>query len=211
MKDQRKLMTVIAVIAAVVALALAAAAAAYGSGCSLRIGSLPEPADTVTEYLDCYRNGDFSRMDELTYGYNTIGLSEPEDPFAALLFDTARSELTFNVTENTPEKNMRAVCNVELTCFDAELAKEDIRSTIEHNIVLKINEYNDLGQEFNSDSDEYYDSIILPAVVESASTALEDNQYLVKKQVKLELIYTDSRWQIVLNDELKSALLGGLA
>ena len=211
MKDQRRLMTSLTIIVAVIALAAAVLAAARGSGCSVRLGAMPDPAAAVSEYLNSYRTGDFARMDELTYGYDSLGLSEPEDPVAAVLFDYSRSALDFSVAEEAAEKNMHAVCSVKLTFFDASLAKEDIRSLINDNIVAHINELNSKGEEFNSDSDEYFDMVIIPSVINSADAVLQQQNCLVKKELELELVYKDRQWQIVLSDELRSVLLGGLA
>ena len=166
---------------------------------AITIGYLPDPADTLTAYMESIVNGDFEKAAEYMYDCDDLGMSNPPEGEAdKVLFDAVTDNYDY-VIQNIDVRGVNATADVIFTCCDLNLMRDDLKAEVTEGIESGIWH----GEEI--ESTEY----LLGVVAEAAEAVTEDiSPYLVDSEQKIELTYYESEWHVLFSEELYSALLG---
>lgn len=202
---------VLTIITANIAIGCAAMLYSHAqSGTAIGIG-IESAADTVDLFCDSLENGDFAELENMIYGYSALNLAaRPESNSANKLLDCLRSSYHCTPVGEVRTTGMTAEQDIIVEYFSVYDAKEQVRKYAQEIYAQRLEaalSYDELFDE----NDSLLESVALEIYDEALTQIVENkNSFIVSEQITVELVYAESRWQIVLNDNIINILLGDI-
>ncbi|MBE6754157.1 MAG: hypothetical protein E7559_07405 [Ruminococcaceae bacterium] len=172
-----------------------------GSDCrSFAIKPTPDPLPAAKAFLDCIKAGDYDGCSQYIYDCESINFSDPPESAAGAAFKKGLADnFDYAITGKAKKDGVNASVDMQLTCLDLEQVNEAYKQVVTE--VAKDDAW--LGVEI------YSEEYALEAAAKAAEKILEQpEEYVVTRQYTLKLMYSDSRWQVVCDDELYQIILG---
>lgn len=170
-----------------------------------------DPIDTVTEFFDSVKSGNYVITYACLKDYNGLGLErQPSDENGVQVYNAMKAAFDYSVTAPAQISKLHALVPVSVKYLKIQDAQQGIEEKINKNLEKIVAE---------SRHDQVYDANekYLPQVTERAysdalATVLNNaEQFCVTEQLNIELEYTDGQWFIISNPQLLNTLVGGTA
>ena len=168
-----------------------------------KLVQIPTQARQCTEDLmDALCGGDYETAEALLAGGPDLGLDRaPEGEVAALIWQAYKDSLAYEFDGDCYAQESGLARNVKLTCLDIASVTAAMESR-----AAKI-----LDAAQADENGAYPESYKQQVLLEAAEAALRQDGVLVTRDVTLQLILQDGKWQVLADKALIGAISGGLA
>ena len=197
-------------ITAVLFSALAVFACLY-AGLFGSIYNRPEgdPADTVTQFFESIRVGNYPLAYSCLSDYSTLGLErEPETPEAKAVYDALKGSYTWSADGACLVRGTEAVQKVRLRALNIRRTEAAITSRVDS--VLQEMVADMPNNEIYDETGAYRSSLTDAVYAEALRQVLADADTLCETTaLEIRLQYIDGAWKILTDRALMNALVGG--
>ncbi len=174
-------------------------------GCSenaVSLTELPDPTESVDAFFEYLSNEEYAAADELVYNYVTLGMTKSgniDDAVMQVFCRQLNKQRRYEVVMQPQVNGKTAVMTVKVTSLDLREVYEPLIANVKETI--RTMQYN--GEK--TDTEE----IVLKVASEELSLLLSSDLPMTTTGIfALELVYGGGKWQLVISDELYSALIG---
>ena len=197
-------------ILAVVCSALAVFACLY-AGLFGSIINRPEgnPADTVTQFFESIRYGNYPLAYSCLSDYSTLGLEqEPETPEAKAVYDALKKSYTWSLDGDCAVNGTEATQKLRLRALNIRRTEAAVASRVDP--VLQEMLAEKPNSEIYDETGGYRSSLTDAVYTEALNRALADADSLCETtNLEIRLQYIDGSWKIITDRALMNALVGG--
>ena len=170
-----------------------------------------DPVQTVQTFFDALCTGDYPRAYEQLRDYSDLGLDiEPSSAAAKRLSQALHQSYAYSLSGPVETDKLTAVQGVRFRYLSMPAIEADVEAETKNQIEHIVNT-RAVGDVY--DADKRYK----PEVAEEAYLAALDavlahaEDYTVEEELRLELRYTNGRWQLLADPALLRAINGGTA
>lgn len=168
-----------------------------------------DPQKSVTDFFDAVCAGDLAACDRMVSGYSTIGFegkaaTDVGRKLYAQLLESYDYKLVGGIKQGSGCYTQR----VELRYFDISATTEELNSLSKE--CLSRHMYSSEGSEIYDENGNYREEIVMQSLGEALDILLaEPEEYYVTAELDVTVRLDGAQWKIVMDNGLKSALLGG--
>lgn len=172
------------------------------SGEAVSLAELPDPEKTVEQFFDYLKNEEYDKADKLVYNYTTLGMAPAEnidDPLLRAFCTKLGEHRSMTITEPSEITGKSAVMTIRVTTIDIQKIYEPLSDNVTDTI--RDMRYRGEGAETEEE--------IAAVILNELNMLIEEDVTLAAADYfTVELVYTGGEWQIILGDDLYSALIG---
>ena len=168
-----------------------------------------DPQQAVTAFFDAVCAGDFAACDSMVSGYSSIGFEgEAATEVGQKLYEQLVESYDYRLIGGLRQEDGKYVQTVELQYFDINATTEELNTLSQE--CLSRHVYNSDSSEIYDENGEYREDIVMQSLSEALDIVLtEPQKYYVTVQLDVSVQLDGAQWKIVMDNRLKSALLGG--
>ena len=197
---------ILAVVCSATAVFACLYAALFGS-----IINRPEgnPADTVTQFFESIRFGNYPLAYSCLSDYSTLGLEqEPETPEAKAVYDALKKSYTYSLDGDCAVNGTEATQRVRLRALNIRRTEAAVASRVDG--VLQEMLAEKTNAEIYDETGAYRSSLTDAVYTEALNRALAEPDSLCETvNLEIRLQYIDGTWKIITDRALMNALVGG--
>ena len=197
-------------IVAVVVAALAIFACFY-AGLFGSIYNRPEgdPTDTVTQFFESIRLGNYPLAYSCLSDYTTLGLeNEPETPEAKAVYDAMKQSYSWSLDGSCSVSGTEATQKVNLRVLNIRRTEAAVTARVDSVLQEMIADMP--SAQVYDETGAYRSSLTDAVYTEALRQALQDMDPLCETtSLELHLQYMDGSWKIITDRTLMNALVGG--
>ncbi len=173
-----------------------------GAGAPAVIGSQPDPKETVADFFDNLKTGEFQSAMENIANYDSLGFEKEGSELIELYKQTLLESYDVKITEpagEVPENRLESLQGIEFTHIDCRLLVDAVSQKTSDAAL----EYMNDG--YVIENDEQAMEFVYDALRECLG---EPEQYLVTEHFDISLVFDGESWKMIISDELAAALFG---
>lgn len=197
-------------ILAVVCSALAVFACLYAALFG-NIVNRPEgnPADTVTQFFESVRLGNYPLAYSCLSDFSTLGLEqEPETEEAKAVYDALKKSYTYSLDGDCSVNGTEATQKVRLRALNIRRTEAAISSRVDSVLQEMLSQMT--NAEIYDETGTYRSSLTDAVYTEALNQALADADSLCETvNLEIRLQYIDGAWKMMTDRALMNALVGG--
>jgi len=170
---------------------------------------IDDPVLTAEQFCDALDSGDATTVESMLNGApEVIPEFDPDQQVDKELYDNLMDSIRCKLDRDGTVEGMNACFEVDVTYFSVSLAAEDIRVCAQHIYDDMLSGGSD-GEQVYDEHGNILESYAMKIYEQAVQQVLSDrDSYTVSKSFPLELVYSNKRWEVILNDELADVMLG---
>lgn len=210
-----RLRKILAAVFAVLALSVAAfgawAALTNRNAAPVLVEPSEQALDTAQRLLQAVSEGDYERAEGYLLGNPSLGIErEAESQVGRLVWEAYQKSLTF-----TPEGESYATASgiaqdyrVRYLKFDS--VTEKLRERSQLLLEQRVETAEDISDVYDENNN-YREDVVMEVLEQAAEEALREDAVYTEVVITVNLTYQNGTWFVLANEELLSAISGGLA
>lgn len=167
-----------------------------------------DPAESVRGFYDAVIARDYETAYTYLSDYASLGLEkEPESENAKLAYEALRASYDYSISGEAVKDGMEATVKLRFRFLDMPSFEESVASRTNDNL-RDIVESRPVSEVYD-ENEQYKSEVTQEAYAEALSFILDKaDSYYSSKELDVKLIYRDSSWLIVTDEEMLKALMG---
>ena len=168
-----------------------------------------DPSETVAQFFDSVRNGNFVSAYSCLSDTLTLGLEkQPETAEAQQLYAALRQSYRYSLAGDSEVQGREATQRVNLRALNLRKAEQAASELVEGVLEQKVAELPD--HEVYDGNGGYLTSLTDAVYAEALNQVLQNTEPLcTDTTLDIQLIYTNGGWKMITDRTLMSALIGG--
>lgn len=167
-----------------------------------------ECADQLISAID---SGDLAGAAALMYGQPDLGAEGvPTDSVSALLWDTFRKEMRCEAVGKLQLQGADFACSATVTVVDIPALTMSVQTRAKAILEQKVAQATDMAQLYDAQNN-FRQELIDQVMQEALNQAMGQDLGYVTQNVTFRVVFQDGQWWAVPDQNLLSALSGGLA
>lgn len=164
----------------------------------------------VVQMMDALCQGDFSAVEQYILGNPSLGADrEPADATSALIWDAFVGSFSYELSGDCYATNTGVAQDVTLTYLDIPAVTQELAQLSEKHLT-KLQQEATHTSEIYDENGNYRSDLINKVLSAAVAEALQENSSLTSSTFTLQLVQRDSQWYIISNNDLISAISGGM-
>ena len=206
---------VVGIIFGIAALLVAAAAVeisfTYKDALPQLIGPAEEAQQVVKDVMQALDDQDYATASANMVGNPDLGMdAEPEDEVGKLFWSAYLDSFTYEIIGECYVTEDGLAQQVKITTMDLDAATEPLReksqALLEERVAAAEN-----PDEIYDEKGDYREDFVMAVLYDTALEVLEGEQPTKSAELILNMKYRDGRWQVIFDDALLKALIGGIS
>ncbi len=171
----------------------------------------PEAArNQVVTMLDALTGQDYDAVSACLYGQPDLGLNrQPEDPVGQLMWQAFAGSVQYELVGQFYATDSGVAQKVVITALDFDSMTENLRQRSQTLLEQRVAQAVDTSDIYD-ENNEYREEFVLEVLYDAARQAVEQDAQARSWEVSLNLIYENGQWWIMPEQELLSAISGGI-
>ena len=166
--------------------------------------------DQVVQMMDALCQGDFSAVEHYILGNPSLGVDrEPADAASALIWDAFVGSFSYELSGDCYATNTGVAQDVTLTYLDIPAVTQELAQLSEKHLT-KLQQEATHTSEIYDENGNYRSDLINKVLSAAVAEALQENSSLTSSTFTLQLVQRDNQWYIISNNDLISAISGGM-
>lgn len=168
-----------------------------------------DPSETVAQFFDSVRNGNFVSAYSCLSDTLTLGLEkQPETAEAQQLYAALRQSYRYSLAGDSEVQGREATQRVNLRALNLRKAEQAASELVDGVLEQKVAELPD--HEVYDGNGGYLTSLTDAVYAEALNQVLQNTEPLcTDTTLDIQLIYTNGGWKMITDRTLMSALIGG--
>ena len=175
-----------------------------------KVVELPRQAHQSAQALmDAVCGGDYETAQTLLLGQPDLGISrDPEGAVNALVWAAFQDSLEYEFSGECYASDTGLARDVTVSCLDISGVTELLGDYAGKILAQRLEQAED-ASEFCDESGQYREAFLQEVLLEAAQQALDEPK-TITRELTLQLIHQDGRWQILADKALLEVLSGGM-
>ncbi|MBE6754321.1 MAG: hypothetical protein E7559_08255 [Ruminococcaceae bacterium] len=171
---------------------------------------IDDPSMSVVSFFDSLCAENVSACDALISGYSSLGLAaEPKDEVGKKLHSQLLESYEYTLIGSPRLEGTVYVQTVDFRYFDIPSTADTLNELSQDRLAYRIHTM--APDEIYDENGNYREDVVNLAFSEATDILLENpEQFYKTRQIDVALMIEDSQWKIVIDDDLKYVLLGGV-
>lgn len=174
--------------------------------------SKPEAAAQQSEaMMEAVCRGDYTGAGAMMLGGPDLGAGrEAADETGRRIWDAFLQSLHYEFTGDCYATDSGVARNVTMEYLDVSSVTGGVKERARVLLEQRVAQAEDVGQIYD-ESGEYREDFVMEVLEEAVTQALAEDAQLVSREFTMNLIWQDDQWWILPEQELLSAISGGIA
>lgn len=187
----------------------------------LSITSLDAPTELVTPppaALECCETmmeaigrGDFAAAGDMMYGTPDLGADrEASDEVGIMIWDAFLASISYEFIGDCYATESGIARDVAIETLDISSVTEGLKERAQTLLAQRVAEAEDIEQIYNENG-EYREDFVMECLYDAATAAMQEDAENVRRELTLNLVYSNEQWWVMPEQTLISAISGGIA
>lgn len=166
--------------------------------------------DQVVQMMDALCQGDFSTVEHYILGNPSLGVDrEPADAASALIWNAFVDSLSYELSGECYATDTGVAQDVTLTYLDIPAVTQELAQLSEKHLT-KLQQEATHTSEIYDENGNYHSDLVLKVFNAAVAESLQENSSFISSTFTLQLVQRDNQWYIISNNDLISAISGGM-
>lgn len=166
--------------------------------------------DQVVQMMDALCQGDFSTVEHYILGNPSLGVDrEPADAASALIWNAFVGSFSYELSGDCYATNTGVAQDVTLTYLDIPAVTQELAQLSEKHLT-KLQQEATHTSEIYDENGNYRSDLINKVLSAAVAESLQENSSFTSSTFTLQLVQRDDQWYIISNNDLISAISGGM-
>lgn len=166
--------------------------------------------DQVVQMMDALCQGDFSTVEHYILGNPSLGVDrEPADAASALIWNAFVGSFSYELSGDCYATNTGVAQDVTLTYLDIPAVTQEFAQLSEKHLT-KLQQEATHTSEIYDENGNYRSDLINKVLSAAVAESLQENSSFTSSTFTLQLVQRDDQWYIISNNDLISAISGGM-
>lgn len=164
----------------------------------------------VVQMMDALCQGDFSTVEHYIMGNPSLGVDrEPADAASALIWNAFVGSFSYELSGDCYATNTGVAQDVTLTYLDIPAVTQELAQLSEKHLT-KLQQEATHTSEIYDENGNYRSDLINKVLSAAVAESLQENSSFTSSTFTLQLVQRDDQWYIISNNDLISAISGGM-
>lgn len=169
-----------------------------------------EAGGRVTELMDAIVACDYEKASSILYGNPQLGLDrDPADEVGVMLWEAFAESQSYELKGGCVADDSGLTQQVVMTYLDISSVTANLAERSQDCLTRRIEAAENLDEIYDANN-EYREDVVMDALKEAVTMALEEDAQQTSVELTLNLIYRDGQWWVVADSQLISAISGGI-
>ena len=175
------------------------------------IGPAEEAQQVVEKVMQALDDRDYAQAAANMVGTPDLGMdSEPEDAVGKLFWQAYLDSFSYEIIGECYVTKDGLAQQVKITTMDLNAATEPLREKSQQMLEERVAAAEN-PDEIYDDKGDYREDFVMEVLLDTAKEVLEGEQPTKSAELILNLKFRSGRWQVVFDDALLKALIGGIS
>lgn len=166
--------------------------------------------EQMTELMEAVCDNDFDTVSQNLYGNPSFGVDrEPADEVGALIWNAFTESMSYEFNGELYATDSGVAQNITITALDIESVTGVLKARSTALLEKRVAETEDPNEVYDENV-EYREEFVMKVLYDAAAQALKEDARTVTRNVTVNMIYENGQWWILADNELLSAISGGI-
>lgn len=166
--------------------------------------------EQMTELMEAVCSNDFDTASQKLYGNPAFGVDrEPADEVGALIWNAFTESMSYEFNGELYATDSGVAQNITITALDIESVTGVLKERSTALLEKRVAETDDPDEVYDENV-EYREEFVMKVLYDAAVQALKEDAQTVSRNVTINMIHENGQWWILADDELLSAISGGI-
>ncbi len=174
------------------------------------VGSMETARDQVGELLELVSQGEYEAAGQRMLGTPSLGADrKPTDEAGAVLWDAFVDSFSYELVGECYASESGVVQDVRITCLELSSVTGVLRQRTQDALNQRLEEAEDVSEIYDEDNN-FREDVVMAALVDATRQAIELDGTSKTIALSVKLISDGEQWLVVPQDDLLSAISGGI-
>lgn len=210
MKVSKFFAGIFAVLAVILAVATIVVSFGFLNSSPVLMKSSEEALGAVDTLMNAVCEGNYSEAGAVMYGMPDLGVHDAADEVSQLVWDSFVDSISYELVGGFHATDSGLAQNVKISSLDMKSVAVNLGTYAQTLLPQRVEDAEDISQVYDEDNN-YRDEFVMSVLLEAAAMALERDAVYNEQEITVNLVYKQGQWWVVPEQQLLSAISGGIA